>query len=104
MCSYWVLFRGAVYKQFRLKQAEEGSRSRQKETRFDRFAPETLIKLDISNEYFENVGKGVLIKTNKMHFSFLIYSNNLSSTFFEQNNYSSSGGSYCICIIWYIPC
>jgi len=34
-----------------------------------------------------------------MHFSFLIYSNNLSSTCFEYSNYSSSGDGYCICSI-----
>jgi len=45
-----------------------------------------------------------LKKTNKMHFSFLIYSNNLSSTCFEQSNYSSSGGSYCTCSICDLPC
>jgi len=45
-----------------------------------------------------------IIKTNKMHFSFLIYFNNLSSTCFEYSNYSSSGGSYCICSIWYLSC
>jgi hypothetical protein len=38
-----------------------------------------------------------LIKTNRMHFSFLIYSNNLSSTCFQYSNYLSSGGSYCVC-------
>ena len=37
------------------------------------------------------------IKNNKMLFSFLIYSNNLSSACFEQSYFSSSGGSYCIC-------
>jgi hypothetical protein len=31
-----------------------------------------------------------LLNTNKMHFSFLIYFNNLSSTRFEHRNYSSS--------------
>jgi hypothetical protein len=45
-----------------------------------------------------------LIKPNKMHFAFLIYSNDLSSTCFEEVNCSSSGGSYCICGIWYLPC
>jgi len=35
-----------------------------------------------------------ITKTNKMHFYFLIYFNNSSSTCFEQSNYSSSGGSY----------
>ena len=30
-----------------------------------------------------------VIETNKMHFSFLIYFSNLSSTYFEQSNYSS---------------
>jgi len=38
-----------------------------------------------------------------MHFSFLIYSNSLSSTCFEWINYSLSGGSYCTCSIWYLP-
>jgi len=32
-------------------------------------------------------------ETNKMHFSILIYSDNLSSTCFEQSKYSLSGGS-----------
>jgi len=45
-----------------------------------------------------------LIKANKMHFSFLIYFNNLSSTCFELSNYSPSGDSYCICSLWYLPC
>ena len=34
----------------------------------------------------------------------LIYSNSISFTCFEEINYSSSGGSYCICSIWYLPC
>ena len=34
-----------------------------------------------------------VIETNKMHFSFLIYSDNLSSVCFEWRNYSSLGGS-----------
>ena len=37
---------------------------------------------------------GCVIWTNKMHFSFLIYFDNLSSSWFEYSNYSSSGGSY----------
>jgi len=39
------------------------------------------------------------IKTNKMHFTFLIYWNILFSTCFEMINYSSSVGTYCICSI-----
>jgi len=27
-----------------------------------------------------------------------------TGTWSGYNNYSSSGGSYCICSIWYIPC
>jgi len=38
-----------------------------------------------------------------MHFSFLIYSNKVSSTCFEQSN-SSSAGSYCVCSIRYLSC
>ena len=75
-----------------------------------------------------------VIQTNKMHFFFLIYFNYLSYTcsnrvtihhqeavtvyaaffpnlfqlsilyMFKQSNNSSSGGSYCICSIWYLPC
>jgi len=37
-------------------------------------------------------------------FKGLIYSNNLSCTCFEYSSYSSSGGSYCICSVWYLPC
>jgi len=43
------------------------------------------------------------VKFNKMYFSFLIYFNILSSACFEYRNYSSSGGSYRICSIWYLP-
>ena len=43
-----------------------------------------------------------VIKTNKMHFSFLIYFNNLSCTCFEHLNNSSSGCSYSICSMWYL--
>jgi len=42
--------------------------------------------------------------TNAIHFSSLIYFNNLPSTRFEWSNCPSSGGSYCICSIWYLPC
>ena len=45
-----------------------------------------------------------VITTNKMHYFFLIYFNNLSSTCFEQSNYWSSGGSYYIGSIWYLSC
>jgi len=41
-------------------------------------------------------------KTDKMNFYFLIYFDNLSSTYFEYSSYSSPGGSYCICSIWYL--
>ena len=44
-----------------------------------------------------------VIKTNKMHFFFL-YFNNLSSTCFEESNYSSSEGGYCIRSILYLSC
>ena len=37
-----------------------------------------------------------IIKTNMMHFSFLIYFKNLNPTCFKYSNYSSSAGSYCI--------
>ena len=39
------------------------------------------------------------IQTNRVHFSYLIYSNNLSCTCVEC---SSPAGSYCICSIWYL--
>jgi len=39
-----------------------------------------------------------------MHFSFLIYFHNLSSTCFEYSNYSSSAGSYCMCSLSYLSC
>ena len=42
-----------------------------------------------------NYSNASVLKTNKMHFSFLIYFHNLSSACFEQSNCSSLGGSYC---------
>jgi hypothetical protein len=45
-----------------------------------------------------------VIRTNTMHFSFLIYFNNLFCICLEYSNYSSSGGSYCMCSVWYLTC
>ena len=63
----------------------------------------------LSFDHFEtaNCGRNVkicAIRTNKMHFYFLIYFSDLSSTCFEYSNYSSSGDSYCICSIWHLQC
>jgi hypothetical protein len=45
-----------------------------------------------------------LMNTKKIHFSSLIFSNNLPSTCFKQSDNSSSGGSYCMCSIWCLSC
>ena len=44
----------------------------------------------------------LLNKDQEDDFSFLIYSNNLPSTYIEYSNYPLPAGSYCMCSIWYL--
>jgi len=69
----------------------------------DRGFSETLVHHVFTHSLDHALWYTCLIKTNKTHFSFLIYSNNLSCTCFEQSNCSSWGCSYCMCSIRYLP-